>query len=130
MNGVSTTGPGERQKTRAHPQFGLFVLVEGIDPANDLFEMRLEVSAEGEYWAPVDSAVPSVSDLFFVDDGDLAETDTTGTYVFYTSHHNIPVEYVRPNVISNDAGATVTVDVFLSGWTQRGASFDYLNPDE
>jgi len=129
VNAQSTVGPGKEHKTRAHPQFGVFVQVSGIDPAVDVFEMRLEVSPDNEVWAPVDSAAPVVDDLFFFDQDDLSESEN-GMWTLYSSAHNVPIEYVRANVLEVEGDFEVTVDLYLSGWTQRGASFEHAVFDE
>ena len=121
---TTEAGAGEELITRAHPQMGLFVTVEGIDPSVDTFEITLECSPTGEYWARFDS--PPVDDLFFIDQDDLNETHDPNVYAAYVSQHNQVVELVRPNILEHSGGFEVTVDVFLSGWTQRGSSFDYL----
>lgn len=122
---VTGTGPGVAQKTRGHQQHGLWVEAEGIDPANDTLEIRLEVSPDDVHYAQIDSGAPAVEDVIFLDQTDLEESDdTAGVYVGYIQGHNIPVEYVRANIASNSAGATVTTYVFLCGWTGRGKSFD------
>ena len=124
------TGPGEEQITRAHPQIGFFVQVSsGFDPAGDTLELRVEVSPDNEVYAPIDNASPSGTDVMFVTGDDLTETTDDGgntVYALYTTYHNTPVEYVRANIVTHSGEFEVTTDLYLSGWTQRGASFDYL----
>ena len=117
-------GPGTEHKTRAHGQYGMFVQVEGIDPEADELEMTLEVSPNKEVWAPVDNPAPPDDDIFNITQNDLVENES-GVYGFYTSHHNVPIEYVRSSIITHTGGFEVTVDLYLSGWTQRGASFEH-----
>lgn len=118
------TGPGDVLTTRAHPQFGIFIQADGIDPGADTLELTLEVSPDEEVWAPVDNPAPNVQDVFGITQDDLIES-ANGVYTKYTSHHNIPIEYVRTNITGHSGGFEVTTDLYLSGWTQRGASFDY-----
>jgi len=125
-------GPGRVEKTRAHGQFGMFVQVEDFDPEADEFEMTLEVSPNKEVWAPVANPAPADDDIFnvtaddLVDSGLLTSDDNDdGVFGFYTSHHNVPIEYVRSSIITHTGGFEVTVDLYLSGWTQRGASFEH-----
>ena len=117
-------GPGTEHKTRAHGQYGMFVQVEGIDPEVDELEMTLEVSPNNQVWAPVNNPAPANDNIFEVTQDDLVESED-GVYAFYTSHHNVPIEYVRSSIITHTGGFEVTVDLYLSGWTQRGASFEH-----
>lgn len=124
------TGPGESQITRAHPQIGLFVQVSGgFDPGTDTLELRVEVSPDDDVYAPIDNASPVGSDVMFVTGDDLTQTEDSGgntVYVGYTSYHNAPVEHARVNIVTHSGGFEVTTDMYLSGWTKRGSSFDYL----
>lgn len=124
------TGPGESEITRAHPQIGLFVQVgSAFDPANDTLELRVEVSPDNDVFAPVDNASPAASDVLFVTGADLTPTqdeNSNTVYAAYTSYHNAPVEHARVNIVTHSGGFEVTTDLYLSGWTQRGASFNYL----
>lgn len=124
IDAQSATGPGKKHKTRAHPQIGVFIQVNGIDPSVDVLELRLEVSPDGDNWAPIDNASPVTDDVMFFDQTDLY--DDGGAYTAYTSYHNAPIEYIRANVLTVSGTFDVTVDLFLSGWTQRGASFENL----
>lgn len=128
MSGATAEGPGETVKTRAHPQFSVFLTVEGIDPATDTLEFRLEGSPDDTHYAPLDSAAPDIDDLFFLDQSNLTQSDAdSNVYVAHLSQHNQLIEYVRPNILTYDGSFSVDADVYLSGWTQRGASFDYLD---
>lgn len=124
----TSEGPGETITTRAHPQYGVFLTVTGIDPGTDTFEFRLEGSPDDVHYAPLDSAAPDIDDLFFVDQNDLTQSDAdSNVYVISLSQHNQLIEHVRPNIITHSGDFEVTCDVYLSGWTQRGASFNYLD---
>ena len=129
VNAQSTVGPGKKHKTRAHPQIGVFVRVDGIDPDADEFEMRLEVSPDNEAWAPIDSGAPVVDDVMSFDQDDLYDAGD-GMWTLYNSHHNAPIEYIRGNVLTVEGDFEVTVDLYMSGWTQRGASFEHAVFDE
>ena len=129
VNAQSVEGSGREHKTRAHPQIGVFVRVNGIDPSVDVFEMRLEVSPDGETWAPIDSAAPAIDDTMFFDQDDLYDNGN-GTFASYNTYHNAPIEYIRANVLTLEGDFEVTVDLYLSGWTQRGASFEYAVFDD
>lgn len=124
-------GPGESVITRAHPQFGLFVTVRDSDfsPGNDSLEVRMEASADGEIFAPIDSAAPAIDSVMTVESADMHETvdgDGNTVYATFLTYHNAPVEHVRTNIVEHSGGFGVTTDIYLSGWTQRGASFEYL----
>lgn len=127
-------GPGESTITRAHPQMGLFVVVGGgFDPENDTLELRLEVSPNDDVFAPVDSGAPAIDDVMFLTGDSLTETvngDGETVYAAYTSHHNAPVEHARVNILEHSGGFEVTTIMYLSGWTQRGARFEYLAEGE
>lgn len=123
---ATTTGPGEKHKTRAHPQIGFFVTADGIDPSTDSLEVRLEVSPANTHYAPIDNASPAGQDVMLVTQDDLVESDAdSNVYVQYTTYHNAPIEYIRANIITHSGGFEVTTDLYLSGWTQRGTSFEY-----
>jgi len=130
------TGPGDSVVTRAHPQMGLFTVVEGVsDIGNVDIELRLEGSPDDVVYAPLDRAAPNVADVFFTNTANLSDTGETdgngdAIYANYVASHNQPIEFVRANVITNANAHPITTHIFLSGWTQRGASFDHLNPDE
>lgn len=120
------TGPGQEHKTRAHPQIGMWVKAgPNFDPSTDTLELRLEVSPNGEYYAPVDNASPAADDVLFVTGGDLVADNNR--YVKYTTYHNAPIEYIRPNIVTHSGGFEVTVYMFLSGWTDRAVSFQELS---
>lgn len=124
---------GESTITRAHPQYGLFVVVEGdFDPGESELFLRVEVSPDGEFWAPVTSGAPQIDEVMSVTAADLTETtddDGNPVYVAYTNYHNAPIENARVNILEHSGGFEVTTDLYLSGWTQRGASFEYLVED-
>lgn len=124
INAQTDPGPGEKHTTRAHPQIGVFVRVDGIDPGVDTFEMRLEVSPDGEAWAPIDSAAPAIDDTMSFTQDDLHDSGND-MWTLYSAYHNAPIEYIRGNVLAADGAFEVTVDLYLSGWTQRGASFEH-----
>lgn len=120
--------------TRAHPHMGLFTVVEGVsDIGNVDIELRLEASPDDVVYAPIDR--PNTADAFFTNTANLSDTGETdgngdAIYANYIALHNQPIEFVRANVITNANAHPITTHIFLSGWTQRGASFDYLIPDE
>lgn len=119
------TGPGRSEKTRGHPQFGLWVEVEGIDPAADSLEVRVEVSPDDEHYAPIHVGAPEVNDAMLLTQDDLVQSDADGTvYVGYLRAHNNPVEYARVNVVTNDGAHPVTTHLFIGGWSGRGKSFN------
>lgn len=121
---------GESVITRAHPQYGLFVTVRGaFDPGADELELRVEASPDDEVYAPIDSAAPAIDEIMSVSAEDLTETtdaDGNTVYAAFTNYHNAPVEHARVNILTHSGGFEVTTDLYLSGWTQRGASFEYL----
>jgi len=128
LSDANSEGPGESVKTRAHPQYAVFLTVEGIDPAVDTLEFRLEASPDDTHYAPIDSAAPDIDDLFFLDQSNLTQSEAdANVYVAHLSQHNQLIEYVRPNIVTYDGTFTVDADLYLSGWTQRGASFNYLD---
>jgi len=125
-DGDTEAVPGRAIKTRAHPQVGLFVTVsEEFDPGEDTFELTIEVSPDDETYAEVDNPELDEGDIFKTTQEDVSETDT-GEYTVYYSYHNVPIEFVRTNIRDHSGGFEITTDLYLSGWTQRGASFDYL----
>lgn len=126
LENATGTGPGNHHKTRAHPQIGMWVETgSDFDPGTDDLELRLEVSPNGDKYAPIDNASPDLSDVMFVDGSDL--TETGDSYAIYKSYHNAPIEYIRPNIVTHSGGFEVTVYMFLSGWTDRGVSFQELS---
>ena len=129
VNAQSTVGPGKEHKTRAHAQIGVFVQVSGIDPEVDTFEMQLEVSPDSEVWAPIDSAAPAIDNALRFTQDDLSDAGD-GMWALYSSYHNAPIEHIRANVLEVEGDFEVTVDLYLSGWTQRGASFEHAVFDE
>jgi hypothetical protein len=96
-----------------------------FDPSTDTLELRLEVSPNGEYYAPVDNASPAADDVLFMSGADL--TQNQDRYVAYSTYHNAPIEYIRPNIVTHSGGFEVTVYMFLSGWTDRAVSFQQLS---
>ena len=126
LENVTSTGPGKEHKTRAHPQIGMWVEAgPNFTQGTDSLELRLEVSPNGEYYAPIDNASPVASDIMFVDGDEL--TEDGDSYVLYKSYHNAPIEYIRPNIVTHSGGFEVTVYMFLSGWTDRAVSFQELS---
>lgn len=121
---AGSTGPGTAEKTRGHAQIALWVEADGLDPETDQLEVRVEGSPDDTHYAPLDRGAPAVDDTLFLDESDLVESDEeAGVYVGYIASHQLPVEYVRANIVTHSGGFDVTTHVFIGGWGGRGKSF-------
>lgn len=122
---ATSAGAGESERTKAHDKLGFWVLANGIDPANDTLEVRLEASADDTHYAPIDRGAPNVDDVFYVTAADLTQSDADSTvYVEYVGGNSFPVEYIRANIVTHSGGFEVTTIPFLQGWTSRGVAYD------
>lgn len=130
LENATSTGPGESRKTAGHPQLGLYVVAEGLDPTNDTLEVRGEVSHNNEDFTHVNIGISQNDDVLKVSTQDFVESDVnSGVYTAYRQAHNVPVEYLRANIISyqdNDATADIAVTAYLyvTGWTGAGKSYN------
>lgn len=123
-DGATESGAGDAQKTRGHPQHGLWVEADGIDPESDTLAVRIEGSPEDVHYAPIDSGAPEVDDVLFIDESDLVQSDADGdVYVAYVAQHNHPIEYVRANIVDHSGGFDVTTHVYIGGWSGSGKSY-------
>lgn len=124
LDGVTSTGPGEKTKTKAHDKLGMYVRVEGAStpPDGSNFEIRMETSGDGVHFAPLKYRAPTEDDAYFLTGDDLAQSsENTEVYVGYIGSNSYVTEYLRGNLITNSNNYTVTMFINMSGWTQRGS---------
>lgn len=116
----TSAGQGEQFLTKTNTEFGLFAEVTGpVTLGNVTLDVTLEVSPDGDAWAPLDSS-------FNLTEADLVEQSTGPlSATAYASDHNQPVELVRVNVRTLDpADAELETNVFIAGGGPRGVQYN------
>lgn len=126
---ATSTGPGASRKTAGHQQIGLLVVADGLDPSADTLDVRVEVSPNGDDFAPVKFAISGNSGTFNVGANDFAQSDSDNSiYTAFVQGHNIPVEHVRANIESftdsSGSGLSVNSYIYLTGWAGDGKSYN------
>mgnify|MGYP006288648333 CR=1 FL=1 len=109
VQGASAPTIGDDTRGRGHHHVGLFVSIDA-DPSAATLDVALEVSPDGDRWAPALS----------VSGSDFAQDESSGEYTAYIQTPGAYADFLRANVTAYDGSGNIDAYVLAGGNAGQG----------
>lgn len=113
LDAVSSAVSGDAEHTDGHVELSMYIIARNADTSNDTLDVQLEVSLDGEEWAPIHDETGT--QLMTVSISEFTDVDGDGTHAVFLSMSGVAADQARLRITSftDAANGDLSVDGYI-----------------